>query len=361
MKKLLILLFIPFILSGCYDYNELNDLAIISGVGIDYEDEEYVVTFEILSTKKSGETSGATSSYTVKSKGKTITEAFLNNGNLMDKVPYYDHVDVVIISEDVAKNYFEDVAEFIIRGSQFRNEIYLAIAKDAKAEDIMKATSKEKPVASLFMAELLEHSMDSSSAGYYEAFTKTLSSILTKGEDAIAPVFSLKNKEIVLKGMGIFKDFKMQGVISNDEAAVVNLLKNFKTTAILFEHYCSNDKKTVISIYQASIDINPNNENVKISGTLNGRIYQDSCGYNLKETKSYEELQNIFTKVITNKMDNVINIMKSYESNALNIGKAYYNKYRIEATNKWINQDIIYDLNLKINKKGLIFEVENEK
>ena len=56
MKKLLILLIIPFILSGCYDYNELNDLAIISGIGIDYENEEYIVTYEILSTKKEGET-----------------------------------------------------------------------------------------------------------------------------------------------------------------------------------------------------------------------------------------------------------------------------------------------------------------
>ncbi len=361
MKKLLILLLIPFILSGCYDYNELNDLAIISGVGIDYEDDNYVVTYEILSTKKSGETSGATSTYTVSSKGKTITEAFLKNGNLMDKVPYYDHVDIVLISEEVAKNYFKDVAEFIIRGSQFRNEIYLCVAKDAKAKDIIKTTTKEKPIASTFITDLLEHSSDSSSAGYYEPFTKTLNKIITKGEDALAPVFSLKEKEIVLKGMAIFKDFNLQTIITNDEASIVNLLNNFKTTAILFEHYCNKDNKTVVSIYQSNIDIKPTNKEVKITGSLYGRIYQDSCGYNLKETKSYEELQKIFTKVITKKMDNILNIMKTYESNALNIGKLYYNKYRIEAPNLWMKQNITYDLNLKINKKGLIFEVENEK
>ena len=112
MKKLLILLIIPFILSGCYDYNELNDLAIISGIGIDYEDEEYVVTYEILSTKKEGETSASSSTYNVTSRGKTVVEAFSNNGNLMDKVPYFEHVDVVVISEEIAKNNLKEVGEY---------------------------------------------------------------------------------------------------------------------------------------------------------------------------------------------------------------------------------------------------------
>ena len=40
MKKILLIFFIPFILGGCYDYNQLNDLAIISGIGIDYENHK---------------------------------------------------------------------------------------------------------------------------------------------------------------------------------------------------------------------------------------------------------------------------------------------------------------------------------
>ena len=56
MKKIFFILIIPFILGGCYDYNQLNDLAIISGIGIDYENDEFKVTFEVISTKKEGET-----------------------------------------------------------------------------------------------------------------------------------------------------------------------------------------------------------------------------------------------------------------------------------------------------------------
>ena len=75
MKKLLILLLIPILLGGCYDYNELGDLAIVAGIGIDYQDDEFEVTFEILSTKKEGEQGSASSStYNVSAKGNTVAE-----------------------------------------------------------------------------------------------------------------------------------------------------------------------------------------------------------------------------------------------------------------------------------------------
>ncbi len=357
MKKLLFILILPFILGGCYDYNELNDLALISGIGIDYEDDMYNVTFEILSTKKSGEQSGATSTYTVNAKGKTVTEAFMNNGNNMDKVPYYDHVEIVIISDEVAKKHLEDVAEYIIRSSKFRNEVYLAIAKDKKAEDVIKTNSKEKPVASTFMVDLLEHSDNSSSAGYYIPFTKFLDKVLTKGEDGLAPVFTTKDKEIVLEGLAVFKDFHLVHIFDDQESSIVNLINNFKHNTVLFTKTCDNKKETVLSIYASKINIKALDNKIKIEGTLNGRINSDACGYNFRDTETYRILEKDFTKIIQEEMNKTINTLKMVESNALSIGKIYYNKYRQEKYLLWTKQDFVYDLDLKINKKGLIFQV----
>ena len=73
MKKIIFILLIPLFLGGCYDYQELNDLAIISGIAIDYEDD-YEVTFEVLECQKENDEK---TSY-VKATGKTISEAFAN-------------------------------------------------------------------------------------------------------------------------------------------------------------------------------------------------------------------------------------------------------------------------------------------
>lgn len=359
MKKLLILLLIPLFLSGCYDYNELDDLAIISGVGIDYQNDEYVVTFEILSTKKQGDSSSASSStYNVTGRGKTVTEAFANNGCFSDKVPYYDHIEVVVISEEIAKNHLKDISEYLTRSSKFRNEFYLALTTENTAEEIIRATSTEKPIASTFIVDMLENSNDSNSAGYYAPFTKTLRNILTDGEDAIASVFKLEDKNIVLSGMGVFKDFELKYIFNTDEASIINLLNNFKSKTVFFESSCGQDKKTVVSIYEAKISIEPTDKEVKISGKLNGRINEDNCNYNLKEEKAYEELEKIFEKIIEDKMNGVLKKLQLASSNALYIGKSYYNKYRKKDYYLWTTQKFTYDLNFKINKKGLIFEVK---
>ena len=54
MKKI-ILLFMLLLLSGCKDYTEINDLGIISGMIIDYKDNKYEITTEIITNDKESE------------------------------------------------------------------------------------------------------------------------------------------------------------------------------------------------------------------------------------------------------------------------------------------------------------------
>lgn len=44
MKKIILSLFI-LMLCGCWNYNELNNYSIATGMAIDYEDNKYIVSF----------------------------------------------------------------------------------------------------------------------------------------------------------------------------------------------------------------------------------------------------------------------------------------------------------------------------
>ena len=59
MKKIIISLIILFSLTGCYNYRELNDLAIVSGISIAKVDDKYELTVEVVNTKKEQDTSNA--------------------------------------------------------------------------------------------------------------------------------------------------------------------------------------------------------------------------------------------------------------------------------------------------------------
>jgi hypothetical protein len=170
-------------------------------------------------------------------------------------------------------------------------------------------------------------------------------------------VLELDNDKIVLSGLGVFQDFELKYIFDTEEASIINLLNNFNVQTVFFESSC-NTNKTIISIYESDVKITPSNNNVKISATLNARINEDTCGYDLKDDDAYIELEDKFTNIIEQKINNVITKLQSVKSNALSIGKTYYNKYRIQNEYLWTTEDFSYDLNLKINKKGLIFEME---
>ena len=358
MKKIFFILIIPFILGGCYDYNQLNDLAIISGIGIDYENDEFKVTFEVISTKKEGETSGSNSTYYITSTGNGLVYAFTKAANQIDKVLYFEHVEIVVFSKNVAEKHIEDCLDYLIRTEKLRNEFYAAISEDS-AKDLISSSTKEHPIVSSYLVQLLEFNRKIYNSAYYIQFTKTINSMLSEGEDAMLPVFKVdKDDHIKLSGLGIFKDFSLVHTFTTEEASIVNLLNNFEVESIHFHQSCNHDKNIVIAAYKSDVAIEPNKDKILVKATINARISESTCNYDLKIAETYRQLESKFAQVIAEEMDKVLKQFQIYESNALNIGRSYYNKYREKDFYLWTTQDIEYEINLKINKKGLTFEVK---
>ena len=66
-----------FLLTGCYGYQELNEKAIVRGISIDFEKNQYVVNYMVsnanVSNGKNSETNPQTA--LLEGKGDTISEA----------------------------------------------------------------------------------------------------------------------------------------------------------------------------------------------------------------------------------------------------------------------------------------------
>ena len=82
MKKIFYLLII-LLLTGCQNYRELNDLAIVTALSIDYntEEEEYTILAQVINTaNKKESTSSENSSFTLyKSTASSLSSAINNN------------------------------------------------------------------------------------------------------------------------------------------------------------------------------------------------------------------------------------------------------------------------------------------
>jgi len=187
MKKIFLII-LMFLTTGCYDYVEINDLSFVSAIGIDYENDTYKLTFELLNDTKKGESSSSQEGYTISGSGPTISKAFENISLKIAKTPYFYHLKAMVISEDVAKNHMKEITEYIIRNPKIRNEFYMVLAKDVSAKEIIKNSDKNHPIVGNKITKLI----DSNNDGYSITFAKPFEDILEKlTNKKISPVVSV--------------------------------------------------------------------------------------------------------------------------------------------------------------------------
>ena len=147
MKKCLLLLISILLLTGCYDYKELKDIDVITGVGIDYEDGEYVVTLEILRATTSGD-KPEMNTVLIKSEDEVFSNAFESNYTKISKLPYFSHLQLIVVSEEVAKEKgLQEIMDFLLRTSRIGNTFYTAVSNGQSAYEIFDNKQKEEAVA----------------------------------------------------------------------------------------------------------------------------------------------------------------------------------------------------------------------
>ena len=97
MKKIILIIITLFLTTGCFNYLSLNDIAVVSLVHIDYQDNKYILTVEIRENEK--DNPNASSIYT--NQGITLDNTFENIGLTINKFLYLVDVDTIILTENV--------------------------------------------------------------------------------------------------------------------------------------------------------------------------------------------------------------------------------------------------------------------
>ena len=141
LKYILIILCVCFFTGGCYNYRELNQLAIISAIGIDKKEDKLLLTIQVINTTKEGTTSSSTPDpkFTIyEEEGETIQEALRKMILISSKRIYAEHLAVIVIGEEVAKESLNDTLDFFFRDSELRKRFQIILAKENTANNILK-------------------------------------------------------------------------------------------------------------------------------------------------------------------------------------------------------------------------------
>ncbi|TYP74730.1 Ger(x)C family spore germination protein [Paenibacillus methanolicus] len=145
-------------LSGCWSRKELNDISIAAAMGIDWKDNQYLLTVQVVNpgnvSQKQGDTSAPVVVYSAK--GVTLNEGVRRLTSSISRKIFFSHIRIVVLSEELAKRGIARPLDFLMRGNEIRSDFTVVIAKGNSAKDVLGVLTPIEKIPANFIFNALE-------------------------------------------------------------------------------------------------------------------------------------------------------------------------------------------------------------
>lgn len=341
MKKI-ILLFMLLLLTGCKDYTEINDLGIISGMIIDYKDNKYEITTEIITNDKESELQILSTTST------SIDEAIKELSKLTNKKVFIPHLKVLIITDNILKEDI-DYYDYFLRNSKSSMNFYVYYI-DSKIKDKIFKINDESDKNSLHIEKMLEFNKQIFSSTTPLTFIDLVYKKLEPGIDIIYPVIEIKNnndKDILyLSNQISYKNDKLI-TFTEDESITYNILANtIDKSSITID--CDNESFT-LQIQDIKTKYKWKKDLFNINSHINAKITDYECKYDLNDIDSLKKLEKLSINHISNEINNLIDKIKKDNNDVLGIENYIYKHDRNYNKNNFKLNNIKNKNNIEFN------------
>lgn len=378
MKRIKFLILLLPLLSGCYNYRELNELGITTAVSIDYKDNNFYVIAEVINPIKQQDASSSNNSPFVNynSSSSSLQDAFRKVVLESPRQLYAAQLEIIVLSEEVVNNHLEEVLEYFARDPEARTEIKIIVAK---TEDSTKAITLQTLLTSLSSSNIIK-SLDLQSKVLGMAYPVTLNELLNMYIDpyleVVLPSMTLYGnyeigdekenittsspKAIVkIDGSTITKDNKILGYLDLEESKILNLINGkLKETIIKMNYY---DGYIIFEPNRIKVsrelDIKNNIIKINISGYSKTKEIQSNI--NAKDPKEIEKLNKALNMELEKKITDTFNsIREKYSTDVFGFQELYYRtdyKYFKENCTNWY-EDIYPKIKLEVKANVRLYE-----
>lgn len=376
MKKIVLIiitLFILLISSGCYNYKEINNMAIVSSIGIDKDNknDKYIVSAQIMNSKESENSED--SQITVYTKeGDTVHEALRNITLKSPRKLYGNHLSKIVLSEEVAKEGIDNILDTFNRVTEVRNEFIITIVKEDKASDVLKVLTTTESIPAEYVKLSLKIADETSGLTYATKLDEFISLYLKKGIDPVVPVLKIDKKEkkgttinnitttnpiskIVIEDLAVTNKGKLETYLKNEEVIGYNFLRNQIQKMIIPVKCDDENNYASISILKnktkSSAEKKDNKYIINFNINSEAIITEYNCKKDLTDEKVIKELEKDTEKKIKRYIKKSLNKQKETKGKFLGLERIIYLDYP-----KYKNEDysVKYNVNVNLVRKGEI-------
>ncbi|WP_082562673.1 Ger(x)C family spore germination protein [Paenibacillus sp. Root444D2] len=378
-------LLILFLMSGCWNRRELNELSVVLAMGIDYKDDQYMVTVQVVDPSQMSRNRAAERSPThvYTEKAATIFEAMRKVTTQSSRKLYFSHLLLLLFNEDVARSGIKEPLDFLFRDHEVRPDFNIAVARGSSAKDIMSFVTPMEVLPAMDLYKSLRVS-EKAWAPTAAVNAKTIMEDLTKkgiepvltgltlegdiekgmlGENIKQPLVYANFK---FKGIGVFRDDRLIGWLNESDSKSYSYITNHVSNTVSHIKCPRSNGEFNVEVKQAMVKAVPTMKAGKPFVNLNvfieANVAEVQCELDLTDEATFLAMQTNASKQLKQIITNGIHhVQETYGVDIYGFGELFHRKY----PNFWHHQvkdwDHIFSnlpvevtMNYKLRKFGKI-------
>lgn len=382
MKKIIviiILLITTINLSSCNKL-EIDELAIVTGFGIDRTDQGFEVSLQILDALAMHKDSPEAAPVILISEyGRTIEEAVTRLSAVINNRLYYPYFQVLIFGEELAKQGISPYLNFFSDKQETVHDYFILVAKESTAKDILGVITALNKIPTISTERKVVGAMK-----YYgiakktfyddlinelnnEGISVTLTSITVDGDakkgskgDNIKT--SIPDALIKVSTIAVFKDDKLIGYLSESESLGFNyVLNNIKRSMVVITKENGTLASVEVNNIQSKVKIILEEKDVKIKINIKciSEVSEDTSEEPTFELKYLKDLEDRVSYEIKKMIEEAIKKSKEYNSDIFGFGKKIHQFHpKYWQTIKDNYEEIYPNLKIEIDVENKIVKVK---
>lgn len=296
---------------------------------------------------------------------------------------YYGHLQLFIVSEEVARRGLSGVVDSTLRNNEARMDYNVVIARGINAEDVLKLYTPLEKIPTYSMQQALQRSEKDWAPTAAINMDKMLHLIKSDGQQLVLTGIEIKGNRkkadekknlegfkpaafFQYDGLAAFKGDRLVGWLNEKES------KGYSdTTGLLIstslELPCGNSQYTGLEINATKTKIVPKKKNGELSYTIQlyytGDVVENSCeSINLTDPSVFPVLEKKAEEILLGNAETAMKWAKTHRTDLIGLGlatKRKYPKYWKTVTEEWDDvtfpkTEVKYDVQVKINTTGTI-------
>lgn len=356
--KIIISLIILTPLVGCWDSKAIKEIQTIGTFGIDKIGDKYEVSVEIVKAYEliDSERNEATT-VVYSAVGDTISSAYHKMNKKILDYPFLGHINGIVIGKSAAEDGVDKILDTFFRNVVVRSDPHVFLVEDYSAKDVLSIIPDVIKVTSYTLLSKSKNSLFKYGASVPIILREVKKIIPLKGQELFIPLIKVntndkekgytveKNKKSLsdtyfeLDGIGLFRDNKLVGVMTDVETKGFVIIKKIQSNSPIIINYRNCNVVCDITVDKSEIDIVYDKKpKIKILSSIKGDIIEMNCSNDLTDIEILDEMNKIFEKEIKTIMSNSIKKSQSLGSDIFGFGemvRRYDSKKWLEIKDNW--------------------------